>query len=171
MRPQGAERASSLKLDDYNQRVDSLTPLRRGTLIGLMVLWIGGGGFLAWTFCSGYPRDLAAALFTTSVTGLVIAGLHFSVLRLFPSRTACIGFIIAKLCALPLTAGFGMLALGLVAMSTDSGMQAGAQMAYFTIPVGMVITAIPTSTAACIGAAVGQMMARRRGRRATVAAK
>jgi hypothetical protein len=143
-----------------------MSALQKTVLAIVALVWVGGGLLFASVFAGSFPQYAPRAYAAAAGAGLVVALLHLGILRLFPGRAACWGMVIAKLAALFITVGAGFWAFVLGVMSTDSGLEPAAEAAWMTVPLIMLIPAVPATLAALIGAWVGQAVAGRSAARA-----
>jgi hypothetical protein len=126
-----------------------------------VVWWVVGSVFAA-IFVADYPRYAPAGYGSALLTGVVIGLLHLGWLAIFRSPAACWGLIIAKLCAIPITIGFGVFALAMGAMGADSGMESAAKEIHFLVPFCMALASLPTTLAALVGAVIGHFVGKAR---------
>jgi hypothetical protein len=143
--------------------------LQKATLAVIGLIWVGYGLFFSTIFVEKYPEWAPRTYAMGAGAGFVVLLLHFGILRLFRSKAACIGMIVAKVLAIGITFSAGFWGFALSVMSTDSGMENAAEGAWFTVPFCMAIPAIPATIAAFVGAAVGQVIANNAARAAKVA--
>jgi hypothetical protein len=125
-------------------------------------IWVIAGLILAGMVLADYPQFAARGYAAAAGAGLLLALLHSLLLLIFRSPAAAIGMLAGKGIALPVTAMAGFWGFILFVFSTDSGMEAAAEAAWMTVPICMLIPALPSLLGALIGAAVGQAIHRRR---------
>src|SRR5687768_14163120 len=124
--------------------------LQKATLAVIALIWIGYGLFFASIYVGDYPQWAGRAYAMGAAAGLTVTLLHFGILRLFRTTAACIGMIVAKLLVIGYTLGAGYWGFALSVMSSDSGMEAAAEGAWFTVPFCMAFPAIPATLAAFV---------------------
>lgn len=139
-----------------------LGPLQFLTVAVITFIWAVGGLFFGSLFVSEHPQYAPSAYSSAIVSAIVLGLLHFAMLAFFRSPAACWGLIIAKLCAIPVTFMAGFFALAMGAMGTDSGMENAAKASGGIVAICVGIAAVPTTSAALLGAAIGHFVGKSR---------